>query len=90
MRSVPLCYADLESPALLYIAQEVGLLVSYNVRVLVGLQDSNVTRITYGEFLVRLDLLSSLRGTPRALHRQAPERHMVELGSLLVPTGLAE
>ena len=29
-------------------------------------------------------------GTPRTLVRQAPERVMVELGSLLVPLGLAE
>ena len=43
MRSVP--HADLGSLTLLYIAQEVGLLVGYNVRVLVGLQDSNVTKI---------------------------------------------
>ena len=63
MRSVPLCYADLESPTLLYIAQEIGLLVGYNVRVLVGLQDSNVTKITRREFLVGLYLLPSLRGT---------------------------
>jgi hypothetical protein len=48
---------------LLYIAQEVSLLVGYNVSVLVGLQDSNVTRITYGGILVRLDLLPSLQGT---------------------------
>jgi hypothetical protein len=54
---------NLGSPALLYIGQEASLLVSYNVRVLVGLQGSNVTRITCGKFLVRLDLLPSLRGT---------------------------
>ena len=58
------CYANLESPAFLYIAQEAGLLVGYNVRVIVGLHDSNVTRITYGEFL---DLLPFF--APRALHR---------------------
>jgi hypothetical protein len=70
-----LCYIDLGSPALLYIAQEAGLLVGYNVRVLVRLQDINVTKITCGEFLVRLDLLPSLQGTtglyptsPRALY----------------------
>ena len=51
---------DLGSPALLYIAQEVSLLVGYNVRVLVGLQDINVTRITWEEFLVGLYLLPSL------------------------------
>ena len=73
MRSVPL--ADLGSPALIYIVQEVGLLVDYNVRVLIELHDSNVTRITRREFLVGLDLLPSLRGTqglcptsPRALY----------------------
>jgi hypothetical protein len=66
MRSVPLRRgADLGSPALLYIAYEGGLLVSYNVRVLVGLPNSNVTRIICGEFLVGLDLLPSLRGTRR-------------------------
>jgi hypothetical protein len=32
--------ADLGSPALLYISQEASLLVRYNVRVIVGLQDS--------------------------------------------------
>ena len=67
--------ADLGSPALLYIDKEASLLVGYNVRVLVGLQGSNVTRITYEKFLVGLDLLPSLRGTrrlcptsPRALY----------------------
>ena len=54
MRSVP--RADLGSLTLLYIAQEVGFLVGYNVRVLLGLHDSNVTRITRREFLVRLDV----------------------------------
>ena len=50
MRSVSLGRgADLGSLSLLYIAQEASLLVSYNVRVLVGLHDSNVTRITCGE-----------------------------------------
>jgi hypothetical protein len=49
VRSVPLCYADLWNLALLYISQEASLVVGYNVRVLVGLQDSNVIRITYGE-----------------------------------------
>ena len=47
MRSAPL--ADLGSLVLLYIAQKASLLVGYNIRVLVGLQDSNVTRIIYGE-----------------------------------------
>jgi hypothetical protein len=41
-------YIDLGSPALLYTIQEASLLVYYNVRVLVGLQGSNVTRITCG------------------------------------------
>ena len=73
MKSVP--HGDLGNLALLSIAQEVGLLVGYNVRVLVGLYDSNVTRITCRKFLVGLDLLPSLRGTrglcptsPRALY----------------------
>ena len=68
MKSVP--YVDLGSLTLLYIAQEVGFLVGYNVRVLLGLHDSNVTRITRREFLVGLEILPSLQGTPRALHRQ--------------------
>jgi hypothetical protein len=54
---------DLGSLALLYIAQEANLLVSYNVRVIVGLLGSNVIRITCEESLVGLDLLPSLRGT---------------------------
>ena len=41
--------ADLESPALLYVAYEVSFLVGYNRGVIVGLQGSNTTRITYGE-----------------------------------------
>ena len=51
MRSVPIVLsgADLGSLALLYISQEASLLVGYNVRVLVGLQGSNVTKITCGE-----------------------------------------
>ena len=44
-----------------------------------------------GGILVRLDLLSSLWGTPWVPHRQAPEHSMVELWkSRLVPSGLAE
>jgi hypothetical protein len=58
-----LCYTDLGYPVLLYIAQEASLLVGYNIRILVGLQDSNVNNITRGEFLVELDLLPSLRDT---------------------------
>jgi hypothetical protein len=44
-----LVMADLGSPALLYIAQEVSLLVGYNRGVLIELQDGNATRITYRE-----------------------------------------
>ena len=41
--------------------------------------------------LVRLDLLSSLRGIPWVPYRQAPEHFMVELWKpRLVPSGLAE
>ena len=44
-----------------------------------------------GRILVRLDLLSSLRGIPWVPHRQAPEHFMVELWKpRLVPSGLAE
>ena len=51
MRSVPLRRgADLGSSALLYIVQEARVLVGYNIEVLVGLHDSNITRITCGEF----------------------------------------
>ena len=64
---------DLASPALLYIAQEISLLVGYNVRVLVKLQGNNVTRITCGEFLVGLDLLPFLWGT-RGLCPTPPDR----------------
>jgi hypothetical protein len=39
--------ADLGSHALLYIVQGAGFLVGYNWRVIVGLQDRNVTGITY-------------------------------------------
>jgi hypothetical protein len=50
VRSVPLRRgANLESFVLLYIAQEIRVLVSYIVRVLVGLQDNNVNRIICGE-----------------------------------------
>ena len=80
---------DPGGPALLYISQEASLLVGNNVRVLVGLYSSNVTRITCGELLVGLDLLPSLRGT-RGLCPTSPECCMAELGSLLVPLGLAE
>jgi hypothetical protein len=38
------------SLALLYIVQEVRVLVGYNVEVLVGLYDSNVTRIIWKKF----------------------------------------
>ena len=81
--------ADLGSLALLYISQEASLLVDYNVRVLIELQDSNVTRITCREFLVGLDLLPSLRGTGDYVP-QTLERFMVELGSLLISPGLDE
>jgi len=51
MRSVPLRRgADLGSSALLYIVHKARVLVGYNVEILAGLQDSNVTRITFGEF----------------------------------------
>ena len=44
-----------------------------------------------GRILVRLDLLSSLRGIPWVPHRQAPEHFMVELWKpRLVPSGLVE
>jgi hypothetical protein len=73
MGSIP--FADLGRLALLYIVQGTSLLVSHSVRVLVGLQDNNVPRITFRKFLVGLDLLPFLRGTrglcptsPRALY----------------------
>jgi hypothetical protein len=47
VRSVSL--ADLESLVLFYIFLEASFLVGYSVRVLVGLHNSNVTRIIYGE-----------------------------------------
>ena len=81
MRSVPLG-ANLGSPALLYIAQETSLTVGYNVRVLVGLYDSNVTRITCREFLVGLDILSSC-GLPWDYIPQAPEHYMLILEAFL-------
>ena len=37
-----------------------------------------------GGILVKLDLLSSMRGIPWVPHRQVPEHFMVELESLLV------
>jgi hypothetical protein len=63
---------DFGSLALLYIFQEASLLVGYNVRVIVGLQGDNVTRITCGKFLVGLDLLPSLRDT-RGLCPTSPQ-----------------
>jgi hypothetical protein len=41
--------ADLRSPALLYIVLGAGFLVGYKIGVLLELQGSNATRITYGE-----------------------------------------
>ena len=44
-----------------------------------------------GGILIKLDLLSSLRGIPWVLHRQAPEHFMVEFWKpRLVPSGLVE
>jgi hypothetical protein len=42
-------FTDLVSLALLYIVQEVRVLVGLQCRVLVGLHDSNVTRIIWEE-----------------------------------------
>jgi hypothetical protein len=78
-----------KEPCPLYIAQEASLLVGYNIRVLVGLQGSNVIRITCEEFLVGLDLLLSLRST-QGLCPTSPEHCIVELRSLLLPLGLVE
>jgi hypothetical protein len=44
------CSANLGRFALFYIVQESRVLVGYNIEVLVGLHDSNVTRITWEEF----------------------------------------
>jgi hypothetical protein len=60
---------DLGSSALLYISHETSLIVGYSVKVIVGLYGSNVIRITCEEFLVGPNLLPSLPGTSRALHR---------------------
>jgi hypothetical protein len=50
LRSIPIVSClDLGSSALLYIIQEARVLVGYNKEVLVGLQGSNATRITWEE-----------------------------------------
>jgi hypothetical protein len=50
VRSIPIVSClELGSSALLYIVQEARVLVGYNKEVLVGLQGSNATRITWEE-----------------------------------------